>query len=79
MSSARREKAGEILVSAFILVTIFGLSLFGFLSGEPRRRDDFCVLLLSSAFGTARRDLIRPSISSAGFFISRARTPGECE
>lgn len=79
LSSARREKAGEILVSAFILATVFGLSLFGFLSGEPRRRDDFRVLLLSSAFWTTRRDLIRPSISSAGFFISRARTPEECE
>lgn len=35
-------------------------------------RVDFRVLLLSSAFGTTRRDLIGPSISSAGFFCSCA-------
>jgi hypothetical protein len=29
--------------------------------------------LLSSAFGAARRDLIGPSISSAGFFIASTR------
>ena len=69
-SSTRREEAGGALGSDFHSRGDFVLLSFGL--AERRGRVGFRVLWLSSVLGPARRDLICPSISSAGFFIARS-------